>query len=200
MEPVSSAASAAELYRVVATARISNSGNDISAGTCETNAQPWAVPRSNDPDTDGPCHVTSWFDYLGTRTLAVVRDLWHLDRGRMTRADDVRAVLQALSDPVRLEMVRRLAAADVDLTCAELYEDLPKSTASYHFASLRRCALIEQYDRAGRRMNRLRYNEIEVLAPGLLGTVLASTEPPRTASASRRTPRRGGHEPPVLGR
>ena len=40
------------------------------------------------------------------------------------------AVLNALSDPIRLEMVRRLAAADEPVACTRLYDGIAKSTAS----------------------------------------------------------------------
>ena len=90
-------------------------------------------------------------------------------------------VLQALADPVRLEMVRRLRAADEDLGCGALYDDLPKSTASYHFGVLRNSGLIEQYDVRGRRLNRLLASEVDELAPGLLDAVFSRlrTEPVR---------------------
>jgi hypothetical protein len=54
----------------------------------------------------------------------------------------LRAVLQALADEVRLEMVGRLAAADEDVVCAALYDDLarcgsPITTASNPRSGLR---------------------------------------------------------------
>jgi len=70
-------------------------------------------------------------------------------------------------------MVRRLRDAGTDQACAALYDDLPKSTASYHFATLRACGLIEQHTAGGRRLNRLRAHELDRLAPGLLDIVLA---------------------------
>lgn len=92
----------------------------------------------------------------------------------MARPDDVRALLQALADDIRLEMVRRLAEADDDLVCAALYDDLPRSTASYHFQTLRAAGVIDQYDSGGRRYNHLRRDELDEFAPGLLGAVLGA--------------------------
>lgn len=83
------------------------------------------------------------------------------------------AVLHALADPVRVEIVRRLRAAGDEQGCGALYDDLPKSTASYHFRVLRESGVIEQYDRGGRRLNRLLEQEVEGLAPGLLEAVFA---------------------------
>lgn len=84
---------------------------------------------------------------------------------------EVAKILDALADPVRMEMVRRLRSADTDQGCAALYDDLPKSTASYHFSVLRNSGLIEQYDAGGRRFNRLRLDAIGRVTPGLLEAI-----------------------------
>ena len=57
--------------------------------------------------------------------------------------DAARDVLAALADPVRLEMVRRLAAADGPAVCATLYDGIGKSTASHHFKILREAGVID---------------------------------------------------------
>ena len=54
----------------------------------------------------------------------------------------MRDVLAALSDPVRLEMLRRLDQASGPMACSDLYEDISKSTASHHFSVLRRSGII----------------------------------------------------------
>ncbi|GAB17448.1 putative ArsR family transcriptional regulator [Gordonia effusa NBRC 100432] len=87
----------------------------------------------------------------------------------------VAKVLQALSDPVRLEMVRRLRDGGPNQGCSDLYDNLPKSTASYHFSILRSCGLIEQHDVAGRRLNTLCDDFVEQSAPGLLAAVYGSS-------------------------
>lgn len=84
---------------------------------------------------------------------------------------EVLGILQALADPVRLEIVRRLRAAGEDQRCGVLYDELPKSTASYHFRVLREGGVIEQYDRNGGRFNHLCEREIQHVAPGLLDAV-----------------------------
>ena len=60
------------------------------------------------------------------------------------------AVLQALSDPVRLEIVRQLAgcAEDSDLKCGQIELPVTKSTASHHFKILR-AAGVDRRARAG---------------------------------------------------
>lgn len=87
---------------------------------------------------------------------------------------DLVGILRALGDPVRIEIVRRLRAAGEDQGCGVLYDDLPKSTASYHFRVLRESGVIEQYDRNGRRFNRLCDQQVQQLAPGLLEAVFAT--------------------------
>lgn len=92
----------------------------------------------------------------------------------MNSPPSLRDVLSALADDIRLEIVRRLATATDDQPCGVLYEGIAKSTASYHFTLLRDAGLIEQYQRNGRKMNRLRQAEIEALAPGLLAAVVTA--------------------------
>lgn len=84
----------------------------------------------------------------------------------------VSEILHALSDGTRLDMVRRMADSDADLACGQLYEDLAKSSASYHFSILRNSGIIEQYEQSGRKYNKLRSDQIEAAAPGVLKSVL----------------------------
>ncbi|MGN6780128.1 MAG: ArsR/SmtB family transcription factor [Marmoricola sp.] len=84
------------------------------------------------------------------------------------------AVLAALADPVRLEMVRRLAAADGPVACGRLYDNVSKSTASHHFKTLREAGLIERLVVEGHTHQRLRADEVEATHPGLLSAVTAS--------------------------
>ncbi len=84
----------------------------------------------------------------------------------------VSEVLAALADPVRLEIVRRIAAAGHDLPCGVLYDNVAKSTASYHFSLLRGAGVLEQYTDGVRRMNHLRVEELEAVIPGVLSSVL----------------------------
>ncbi len=82
-------------------------------------------------------------------------------------------VLYALSDPIRLEIVRRLRTAGSELSCADATgAPLPKSTMSFHFKALREAGLIRT-----RQKGRTKYNEIhpgfEKRFPGLLKAILA---------------------------
>ena len=79
-------------------------------------------------------------------------------------------ILHALSDPVRLEIVRKLAA---DEGC-----ELPvtKSTLTHHFRVLRESGVIEQVPQGTARINRLRREDLEARFPGLLDSVLRAAD------------------------
>ncbi|NUS43713.1 MAG: helix-turn-helix transcriptional regulator [Mycobacteriaceae bacterium] len=84
------------------------------------------------------------------------------------------AVLGALQDPVRLEMVRRLGNAGRPLPCATLYDTINKSTATHHFKTLREAGVTERVVIDGQAHQRLRTAELDAALPGLLAAVLAA--------------------------
>ena len=88
-------------------------------------------------------------------------------------AFELTRMLAALSDPVRLDVVRSLAA-NGEQSCAALDGDRPKSTMSHHFRVLRDSGLVETRGERTSHMNRLRRDEIEGRFPGLLDAVLRS--------------------------
>jgi DNA-binding transcriptional ArsR family regulator len=83
-------------------------------------------------------------------------------------------VLAALADPVRLEMVRRLAEQDGPIACSDLYSQISKSTASHHFKTLREAGLTERVVIAGQTCQKLRTREVEAALPGVLTAVVAA--------------------------
>lgn len=89
----------------------------------------------------------------------------------------VPVVLAALADPVRLEMVRRMAdAPERTARCVALYDGIGKSTASHHFKVLREAGLTERTYIDGQLHQRLRLDEVEGRLPGLLTSVLAGLD------------------------
>ncbi|MCF3100354.1 helix-turn-helix transcriptional regulator [Streptomyces roseoverticillatus] len=85
--------------------------------------------------------------------------------------------LGALSDPVRLALVRELAGSeDWERTCGSFDVPVRKAALSHHFAVLRSAGLIEQRDAGAKRINRLRRAEFEERFPGLLALVLRQQE------------------------
>lgn len=86
-------------------------------------------------------------------------------------------VLHALSDPVRLEIVRRLAADNgCERRCGEIALPVTKSTTTHHFRVLRESGVIEQTREGTARINRLRRDDLEARFPGLLDSVLRSAD------------------------
>jgi DNA-binding transcriptional ArsR family regulator len=81
-------------------------------------------------------------------------------------------VMAALADPVRLQIVRTLAAEDEGRACGTFGLPVTKSTASHHFKVLREAGLIEQEMRGRTRHTTLRREHIERDYPGLLDLVL----------------------------
>ena len=81
-------------------------------------------------------------------------------------------VLQALADPIRLSIVRELAASDEPRACGTLGLPVTKSTASHHFRVLREGGVITQREEGRRRMTTLRRDCLDARFPGLLDSVL----------------------------
>ncbi|SFP03083.1 DNA-binding transcriptional regulator, ArsR family [Amycolatopsis arida] len=90
--------------------------------------------------------------------------------------DEIRieAVLHALADPVRLEMVRQLAECDGEITCAGFDVPVSKSTLTHHLRTLREAGVIVGRSVGTTRLSRLRREDLDALFPGLLDGVLAA--------------------------
>ena len=87
------------------------------------------------------------------------------------------SVLHALSDPTRLEIVRKLngdlGGPGTGLACNMAAPcELPRATVSNHFTILRSAGLIESRKDGTNVINRLRRKEIDARFPGLLDAVL----------------------------
>ncbi|OPA92650.1 transcriptional regulator [Pseudomonas fluorescens] len=80
-------------------------------------------------------------------------------------------VLYALSDRVRLDIVRHLAEVP-EATCGELDGGRPKSSMSHHFRVLRDAGLVNTRSVGTTHMNSLRRDELESRFPGLLASIL----------------------------
>ena len=80
-------------------------------------------------------------------------------------------LLYALGDPVRLQIVQKLAE-NGELTCSDLDCAVAKSTMSHHFKILRESGLVSTRKEGTQHINTLRIEEIDRLYPGLLAVVL----------------------------
>jgi len=88
------------------------------------------------------------------------------------------AVMHALSDPTRLEMVRRLAEDTSPRPCGTFGFDLAKSTLTHHFRILREAGVIEQRKEGTSKLTWLRREDLDERFPGLLDAVLSATPAP----------------------
>jgi DNA-binding transcriptional ArsR family regulator len=82
-------------------------------------------------------------------------------------------VLHALSDPVRLEIVRALANGQ-ECAMGAIAVPVTKSTCTHHFKVLREAGVVTQRQVGTARMNALRRDDLDARFPGLLDTVLRS--------------------------
>lgn len=82
-------------------------------------------------------------------------------------------VLYALSDPVRLGVVRQLDR-EGEATCSALDGGRPKSSMSHHFRVLREAGLVRTKTDGAAHMNELRRAELDRRFPGLLDAVLTA--------------------------
>ncbi len=87
---------------------------------------------------------------------------------------DVLTVLQAFSDPVRLEIVRQLAACPErgSLMCGQLTLPVVKSTASHHLKTLAQAGVTAEREEGTCKYVRLRRDELDRRFPGLLESIL----------------------------
>ncbi|WP_327351470.1 ArsR/SmtB family transcription factor [Streptomyces sp. NBC_01304] len=83
-------------------------------------------------------------------------------------------VLHALSDPMRMRVVRELAAAEGELACSRIELPVTKSTSTHHYRVLRESGVIRQCYRGTAKLNGLRRDDLAALFPGLLDSVLGA--------------------------
>ncbi|MEV5974163.1 helix-turn-helix transcriptional regulator [Streptomyces sp. NPDC051921] len=104
--------------------------------------------------------------------------------------EDIRLgpVLHALSDPVRLRIVRAMARGTGEaFSCSYFALPVTKSTSTHHFRVLRESGVVRQTYQGTAKLNSLRRDDLDALFPGLLDSVLAAAD----AQADRLGPERG---------
>jgi DNA-binding transcriptional ArsR family regulator len=93
------------------------------------------------------------------------------------RREDLRleSVLQALGDPVRLQIVRTLWHDERRTrACGTFGLPVAKSTASHHFRVLREAGVITQHMAGREKLTELRRDDLDARFPGLLASVVGS--------------------------
>jgi DNA-binding transcriptional ArsR family regulator len=83
-------------------------------------------------------------------------------------------VLQALGEPVRLQIVRALADRPDGIACGEIDLPVTPSTRAHHLRILREAGVISTHTEGTKRISSLRRDDLECLYPGLLPGVLAA--------------------------
>lgn len=90
---------------------------------------------------------------------------------------DLTSILQALGDPVRLKIVRELAAQG-EQVCGSMELGISKSTRSHHLKTLREAGVTSTRIEGTNRHVSLRRDDLEARFPGLLEAVLQSQPAP----------------------
>jgi DNA-binding transcriptional ArsR family regulator len=82
-------------------------------------------------------------------------------------------VLHALSDPVRMEIVLKIARAG-QVACGAFDIPMPKSTLSHHFKVLRESGVVASRREGNELINSLRLEDLEARFPGVVQTIIAA--------------------------
>ncbi|MEN6437913.1 MAG: ArsR family transcriptional regulator [Syntrophobacter sp.] len=82
-------------------------------------------------------------------------------------------VLHALSDPVRLEIVLKLADLG-EIACGCFGLAMPKSSLSHHFKVLRESGVVATRREGKEWVNTLRREDLETRFPGVLDSVISA--------------------------
>ncbi len=126
-----------------------------------------------------------------------MRSLYH-PRNPGTEDIQLTTVLYALSDPIRLRIVRNLAEG-VEESCAAFGIDIPKSSLSHHFRVLRESGVTCTRIEGTHRFVSLRREDLDALFPGLFDAVLRaclSSNPEQTVGSKLETIQKRGQKHP----
>jgi DNA-binding transcriptional ArsR family regulator len=93
------------------------------------------------------------------------------------RAEEIQlsAVLYALSDPIRLELIHFIERFG-ESRCGDFGPEIAKSTMSHHFKVLRESGITSTRISGTQRYMSLRKEDLETRFPGLLASVLSAYE------------------------
>jgi DNA-binding transcriptional ArsR family regulator len=88
----------------------------------------------------------------------------------------VEAVLQALGEPVRLQIVRVLAEHPDGICCGDIELPVTASTRAHHLRTLREAGVLSAHTEGTRRISILRREDLDSLYPGLLSGILTARQ------------------------
>lgn len=104
-------------------------------------------------------------------------------RNRLVLAD----VLQALADPMRLEIVARVDR-DGETACGTHQPGVPKSTLSHHWRTLRVAGVLTSRRQGKEILNTVRRADLDARFPGLLDAILGGRPGASAREPGRRRP------------
>jgi DNA-binding transcriptional ArsR family regulator len=105
------------------------------------------------------------------QTISRHEPLHHPPREEIT----LPAVLHALSDPLRLDLVRQLDECGVERACGSFNLPIAKSTATHHWRVLREAGVVNAREEGTKKYHSLRRDDLEARFPGLLDSILANS-------------------------
>jgi DNA-binding transcriptional ArsR family regulator len=88
----------------------------------------------------------------------------------------VETVLQALGEPVRLQIIRALADVPEGIACGEIELPVTASTRAHHLRILREAGVLTTHTEGTRRISSLRREDLDALYPGLLAGILTARQ------------------------
>jgi DNA-binding transcriptional ArsR family regulator len=92
---------------------------------------------------------------------------------------DLSAVLDAMSDPTRRDIVLRLVTVGEE-NCSGFSEFGSKTNLTYHYARLREAGITSTRIEGTQRLISLRLNDLEMRFPGLMKAILAAAPRSKT--------------------
>lgn len=102
----------------------------------------------------------------------MAKELFHPETGQI----DLSAVLDALSDPIRREIVAYLLKVGED-SCGSMNPLSSKTNLTYHLARLREAGVTRTRIEGPRRIISVRQQDLETRFPGLLGAIVSASRP-----------------------
>lgn len=84
-------------------------------------------------------------------------------------------VLHALSDPVRMQIVLKIAKSR-EVACGAFDIPMPKSTLSHHFKVLRESGILATRREGNEWINSLRFEDLEARFPGIITAIIAAQQ------------------------
>ncbi len=84
-------------------------------------------------------------------------------------------VLHALSDPVRMEIVLKIAKAG-QVACGAFDIPMPKSTLSHHFKVLRESGVVASRREGNVLINSIRFEDLDARFPGVIDAIISAAD------------------------